>query len=146
MCGGGSETSGGRRGAGAAGSGGSRRGGQPAGRLWRKSAASAASALDLRRGEGRRGVAEDGQRQDRPFAVGDLVDDIKLMIETYPCMEAMTREEMKGASDHKLIERCERVARVRGLAMNGGDSRSADRAFDEETAIREELRKHDPAA
>jgi Domain of unknown function (DUF2019) len=30
--------------------------------------------------------------------------------------------------------------------MNAGDSRSANRAFDEETSIREELRKCDPAA
>jgi hypothetical protein len=57
-----------------------------------------------------------------------------------------SHEEMNGASDQKLIERYEKVARVRGLAMNAGDSRSANRAFDEETSIREELRRRDPAA
>ena len=65
-----------------------------------------------------------------------------MTIETYSRMDG-SREEMKGASDLKLIERYEQVARVRSFAMNAGDSRSANRAFDEETSIREELRKRD---
>jgi hypothetical protein len=53
---------------------------------------------------------------------------------------------MKNTSNEELIVRYEELARARGRAMNANDSRSANDAFDEETAIREELRSREPSA
>jgi hypothetical protein len=53
---------------------------------------------------------------------------------------------MKNASNDELIDRYEEVARAGGCATKAGDSRSANDAFDEETAIREELRSREPSA
>lgn len=58
----------------------------------------------------------------------------------------MTKDEMKNASNGELIDRYEQVSRARGRALNAGDSRSANNAFDEETIIREELRRREPSA
>ena len=49
-------------------------------------------------------------------------------------------------TDDGLVKRYEALASARGRALDRGDSTSANRAFDEEIAIREELRRRGPAA